>query len=425
MSTVVIAALGTQGDVAPFCGLGPRLRRAGHRVVIAAQAPYADLVANAGLEFRPLPGDPEAGAQSEEFQQYFDKGHSRRTRKGIIPTLVEGLREVGPALVEATEDADLLLTGFGAALPAYHVGLGLGIPTAGLFLLPTAPTGDFPPAPLPMPSLGRWGNRLVHTIAMQGERIFLAGLNDLRRDLGLAPTSLSAIRREQHEQRWPILYGFSQHVVARPSDWRPGLDIAGYWWPPLQPDWEPTAELRDFLDSGEPPVYFGYGSGALSRSDRLIELTVAAARKAGVRAVVSGLPVSGDDVLGIGNVDFDWLFPQMATLVHHGGAGTTAAGLWAGVPAVTTPVIVDQHFWGRRLVQLGASPASIRLPKLTVDRLAAAIRAAIDNPSYRTRSRQLRDQIQDEDGGAPVLDLVDRLVHRGQPVHRPTSHKII
>jgi UDP:flavonoid glycosyltransferase YjiC (YdhE family) len=409
MSNILITALGTRGDVVPFTGLGTRLQRAGHRVAIAAQEPFRGLVEQAGLEFRRLPGDPEAGAQSEEWQQYFEEGHSRRSYKGIIPTLVEGMREVGPAIVEAAKDTEILLTGFGAAMPSYQVGLGLGIPTAGVFLVPGAPTGDFPPAPLPMPSLGRWGNRLVYRLAMPGERIFLAGLNELRRDLGLTPTTLAAIRREQCERRWPILHGFSEHVVPRPADWRSGLDVVGYWWPPMKPDWEPPAALRDFLDAGESPVYFGYGSGGLSQSGRLAEITAAVARKAGVRAVVSGLEVTGDDMISIGTVDFDWLFPRMRALVHHGGAGTTALGLWSGVPAVTTPVIVDQHFWGRRLVQLGASPASIPYKKLDPDRLALALRQTLDDPSYRARTQKLQSRIQDEDGGGPVVNLVNSL----------------
>lgn len=168
------------------------------------------------------------------MRQYFQDGHSRRTRKAIIPDLVEGMRPVGPAIAVAAQGADILLTSVAAALPGYHVGQGLGIPTAGLFLLPTAPTGDFPPAVLGMRSTGRWGNRLIATVAGMGERIFLPQLNDLRRDLGLPPTTVRAIHREQRERRWPILHGFSEHVVPRPHDWRTGLDLTGYWWPHRQ-----------------------------------------------------------------------------------------------------------------------------------------------------------------------------------------------
>lgn len=409
MSTVLIAALGTRGDVVPFTGVGNRLQRAGHRVVIAAQDAFRDLVEGAGLEFRHLPGDPETGAQSKAFKQYFEEGHNHRTVKALLPEMVESLRQVGRPLIDAARDADVILSGIGAVGLAYHVGLGLGIPTAGTFLSPGAPTGDFPPPALPMRSLGRWGNRLVYRAVDLGERIFLNSVNEIRHELGLPSVKAGATRREQNQRQWPILHGFSEHVVPRPRDWRPGLDVTGYWFPRLQTEWEPPEQLRDFLADGPPPVYFGYGSGSSNQGGRLAELTQEIARKAGVRAVVSGLEVDGDDMIGVGHVDFDWLFPQMAALVHHGGAGTTALGLWSGTPAVTVPLFVDQHFWGPRLVKLGASPDSIRYQKLDVDRLATAIRRAIDDPSYRARTRQLSEQIQDEDGCGPVVKLVDRL----------------
>ncbi|HEX4221743.1 MAG TPA: glycosyltransferase [Pseudonocardiaceae bacterium] len=409
MSTVVIAAFGSRGDVAPFTGLGRRLHQAGHQVAIAACARYAELIGDAGLEFRLLPGDPEPETPTDGMRKYFEEGHSHRTRKAIVPDLIEGMRPVGPAITKAAEDADILLTSVAATLPGYHVGQGLGIPTVGVFLLPTTPTGDFPPAVLGLRSMGRRGNRLIGQVAGLGERIFLPQINDLRRDLGLPPTTVRAIHREQHERRWPILHGFSQHVVPRPSDWRPGLELTGYWWPHPQSSWTPPDDLLDFLAAGPPPVYFGYGTGGIGQGERLAELTVAAARKAGVRAVVSGLDVHGDDVISVGNASFEWLFPRMAALVHHGGAGTTAIGIRAGVPAVTTPVIVDQHFWGRRLVQLGVSPDSIRYKDLSVDRLAVAIQDVLHDPSYRAGTRALSTKITAEDGAAPVIDLVDRL----------------
>jgi len=408
MSTVVIAAMGTRGDVVPLAGLGARLQRAGHRVAVATAEAFRGLVEPAGLEFRQLPGDPEGGAQSEAFKQYFEKGHSSRTLKALIPRLVEDMRQMARPLSEAATDADVLLTGFATEQLAYHVGLGLGIPTAGTFLVPTAPTGEFPPAPLPMRSLGRLGNRLTYALAAQGERMFAGVVNELRRDLGLPPTTPRAVRREQHEKRWPVMHGFSEHVVPRPKDWRSGLDVVGYWFAPTR-DWEPPAELRDFLADGPPPVYFGYGSGSENVAGRLSEITAEVARKAGVRAVVSTVDVYGDDMISVGHVDLDWLFPRMQALVHHGGAGTTALGLRAGVPAVTTPVFVDQHFWGGRLVKLGASPDSVRYQKLDPDRLVTALRRAVDDPSHQARTREIGARLQAEDSAQPVLDLVRRL----------------
>jgi hypothetical protein len=290
----------------------------------------------------------------------------------------------------------------------YHVGQGLGIPSAGVFLLPTMPTGDFPLAVLGTRSWGRWGNRAFANVARISDRLYLGYVNEVRRDLGLPATTVRAIHREQDERQWPILHGFSDHVVPRPRDWRAGLELTGYWWPQPSSSWKPSGELLDFLAAGPPPVFFGYGSGGIGQGERLTEITLAAARKVGVRAVVADLDVSTDDVISVGDTPYEWLFPRMAALVHHARAGTTAAGLRAGVPAVATPAIVDQHFWGRRMVELGVASDSIRQKDLTVDRLAAAIREVVDNTDYRHATQALSAKITAEDGAARVIEFLDR-----------------
>jgi UDP:flavonoid glycosyltransferase YjiC (YdhE family) len=139
------------------------------------------------------------------------------------------------------------------------------------------------------------------------------------------------------------------------------------------------------------------------------EIAVDALRKAGVRGVLSGFEAEGDDMFAIGDTPFDWLFPRMAALVHHAGAGTTALGLKAGVPVVAAPGIADQFYWANRLTALGLTPDAMRQKKLDADRLAAAIRKAIDDPCYRARTQDIKAKLDAEDGVTPVLDLVERL----------------
>ncbi|HET6501744.1 MAG TPA: glycosyltransferase [Amycolatopsis sp.] len=413
MSTVVIAAFGSRGDVAPFTGLGVRLRQAGHQVAIAACQPYAGLIRDAGLEYRWLPFDPSRGPRSEASRRYLDDGGSLRNVARLASDALEIMRGVGPAIADAAQDADILLTSVVSTTLGYHVAEGLGIPSAGVYALPTMPTGDFPPILADLPSLGRWGNRTMSKMMGLSERIYRGLVNELRRDLGLPPTTVRGILREQRERQWPILHGFSEHVVPRPRDWRPGLELTGYWWPQSPSSWEPPAELVDFLDAGPPPVFIGFGSNVVGLGDHYSELLIEAVRKAGVRGVVQadwdGLAAAGDDVIAIGEAPYEWLFPRMAALVHHAGSGTTAAGLRAGVPAVPVPNVVDQFLWAKRLVTLGLAPEKIRQKRLTADRLAAAIREVVGNPDYRLATQAMAAKLKDEDGAVPVIDLVNRL----------------
>jgi UDP:flavonoid glycosyltransferase YjiC (YdhE family) len=117
----------------------------------------------------------------------------------------------------------------------------------------------------------------------------------------------------------------------------------------------------------------------------------------------------GDDILTIGAAPHSWLLPRTAAVVHHGGAGTTAAGLRAGIPAVTTPIYADQPLWGGRLAALGVGPAPVPFTRLNAERLGEAIREVVSRPSYRDRAAALGRVLATEDGAAPVVAAVDRL----------------
>jgi sterol 3beta-glucosyltransferase len=225
----------------------------------------------------------------------------------------------------------------------------------------------------------------------------------------------------QHAERWPAFHGYSPWVVPRPADWRDGLEVSGYWWPARPAGWNPPAGLEGFLEAGPPPVFFGLGSMTPQNADGLRELAAAAGRQAGVRMVIqAGRDTAGDtgrdgDSIAIGEVPHDWLFPRMAAVVHHAGAGTTGAGLRAGVPAVSVPKLGDQPFWAARLATLGAGPRPIRYKRLSAPVLAAAISDAVTRPAYRTRAQALAGRLATEDGTAPVIAALRTLAgHREQ-----------
>lgn len=410
---VVIVASGSHGDVAPYTGLGVRLREAGHDVSIAAHAAMSELVVGAGLGFHELPGDLLSVIAVPSADRPTPPWYLNRR----LPQLNRYLLDVADGTIEATRDAEVVLVG-GATPFAVHAAQGRGVPSLGVYLQPFEPTGALPcPMTNSGRSLGRFGNRWVGELLTAGLFPYTRAAARIREHFGLPPESAIATRRRLRAEGWPILHGFSPAVLPRPDDWRPGLEVTGYWWPTEPTGWAPPDELSAFLDAGGPPVLVTLGSMASGAGPWLTRAIVGAVRRAGVRAVVqsgwAGIEIAGqDDILTIGAAPHTWLMTKVAAVVHHGGAGTTAAGLRAGVPTVTTPIYADQPLWGRRVAELGVGPAPVPFRKLNADRLGEAIRAAVTDRGFVERAAALARVIAAEDGAAPVVAAVDRLAGR-------------
>jgi UDP:flavonoid glycosyltransferase YjiC (YdhE family) len=215
----------------------------------------------------------------------------------------------------------------------------------------------------------------------------------------------SALWSRMDAEGWPVFYGFSDAVIRRPADWSRSLRVTGYWWPSRAPGWRPPPDLQQFLDAGPAPVFVGLGSRNLGDPARVAAVIRSALHRAGLRGVVqtgwAGLSLD-DDIITIGETPHEWLFPRMAAVAHHCGAGTTAAGLRAGVPTVGIPVLADQPFWASRLVALGASPASIPFGRLSADRLADALSATVRDDGFGHRARRLSHALNSDDGAGQV-----------------------
>lgn len=412
MSTVAIAAVGSRGDVAPLAGLGAALRQAGHRVVIAAYTPFADLVTESGCEYRQLPSDFTPGTD-----------HADATSKETFAAIFapRGQRATGQLILDALGNvpADLLLLPPLAELAGHSLAEARGIPSVGVRLQPLSPTAEYPPSLLCARSLGRAGNRLVAgAAAWTIDRLYGGVVAQFRRELGLPKVSARALRRRRTRADWPVLHGYSAAVASRPADWRPGLQVTGYWWPPTPPGWQPPPQLTDFLAAGSAPVFLGLGSTVVTaaRAEQLAELIAAALRQAGVRGIVqtgwAGLDVTGTDILTIGDTPHEWLFPKMAAAAHHCGAGTTAAALRAGIPTIALPGPVgDQPFWARRLHTLGAATTALPQRAVTAAGLAGTIRATLDDDNLRGITKKLAARLAVEDGTTAAITAIEGLLH--------------
>ncbi len=402
-----ILAFGTRGDVVPLTGLARRLRSDGLDVVLAAQGPYRAEVTGAGIEYAPLPRDTRAETLASPAAQALVDGTTMRPSKATLEEMREGLRGVGQAMAAAADGSDLLLLeGPVGALLGRHVAAALGVPSAGVMFQPASPTGDFCPPALGVRSYGRLGNRFVWWAGGFAERVYAPVIAELRRDLGLPPKPARAERTRD----WPVLYPFSEHILPRPTDWPEHLRITGYLRP--EPVGAMPPDLAAFLSDGPPPVAVTLGSTATAHGDALSRIIAEATAAAEVRAVVqrgwAGLEPVGEHVLVVDDVPHALLFPRCAAVIHHCGAGTTAAALHAGAPSIPVPGIMDQPFWAQRLHRMGAGTAPLPRHALTIDALTDALRTV---GKHRPAAERLGMALRDEDGAAVAATAITDLFH--------------
>lgn len=418
MATVAIIAIGSRGDVAPLTGVGVRLQQAGHRVIVVAYQAFADLVTACGLEFRGLADDLDD--TSADLADVSARQAAKAMAEFLSP---RGMRVLGDRVLAAVRDEplDALLLSPFAELAGHPLADALDVPAIGVRLQPFSATSDYPPAVLGAWTAGRFGNRAAARIGeAMIDGLYGRAVNHFRAQLSLPTAPARVLRRRRTDARWPILYGYSPTVLPRPADWRPGIDVVGYWWPERATGWQPPTELVEFLDAGPPPVVIGFGSTVNSRAEaqRLSTLVAQAVRDAGARAVIqagwAGLDFCGDDMIAVGEVPHDWLFAKAAAVVHHCGAGTAAAGLRAGVPAIAAPgAYGDQSFWARRLFALGVSPRPIPQRRLTTGNLGTAIRNVLSDNGFRDNAVELARRMRSEDGAGCVVTAIDRVLNIG------------
>lgn len=197
----------------------------------------------------------------------------------------------------------------------------------------------------------------------------------------------------------------SPALIPKPNDWAQHISVSGFFFLNLASSYEPDPELAAFLASGPPPVYIGFGSIVVDDPDSMTNLIFEASKKAGIRALVSkGWGGLGGDALDVpegifmlGNVPHDWLFKHVSCVVHHGGAGTSAAGISLGKPTVVVPFFGDQPWWGAMIHRAGAGPAPMPYKELTADKLAAALTEAL-KPNTLQKAQELGSRVSQEDG---------------------------
>jgi sterol 3beta-glucosyltransferase len=387
----LIITTGSRGDVQPFVALARALTREGHGAVVAAPRRFAPLASRHGTDF--LPMDEGVLALQDDL-----------AHRGTLAALTSA-RTVGP-LMRAWLDDVARLSGADCdvvvhapkALGAADLADLLGVPSIAVLTLPLyTPTAEFA-SPLVPVRVPRFLHRPSWRLAAAVEAPYRGLLRRWRSEkLGLHGRSASLSERIASGG---ALHIWSRHLVPSPADWPPDAAPSGALLLPSEDGWAPPDELARFLDAGSAPVYVGFGSMVSRDAAELTRTVVEGVRLSGHRAVLAtgwgALSAAGeasDDVLVVDEAPHDRLFPHMAAVVHHGGAGTTAAALRAGVPQVVRPFVGDQWFWGDRVRRAGVGPAPLT-GTLTPQRLAAAIDRARE---HADRARLLAGDVREEE----------------------------
>ncbi|KAJ1269989.1 hypothetical protein BS78_06G020600 [Paspalum vaginatum] len=404
---IVILIVGTRGDVQPFVAIGKRLQDYGHRVRLASHANFKEFVLTAGLEFYPLGGDPKILAEyMVKNKGFLPSGPSeiaiqRKQMKDIIFSLLPACKEPDPDTgIPFKVDAII------ANPPAYghtHVAEALKVPVHIFFTMPWTPTSEFPhPLSRVKQSAGyRLSYQIVDSMIWLGIRDMI---NEFRKKkLKLRPvTYLSGAQGSGNDI--PHGYIWSPHLVPKPKDWGPKIDVVGFCFLDLASNYVPPESLVKWLEAGEKPIYVGFGSLPVQEPKKMTEIIVKALEMTGQRGIINKgwgglgtLEEPKDFVYLLDNCPHDWLFLQCKAVVHHGGAGTTAAGLKAACPTTIVPFFGDQPFWGDRVHARGLGPPPIPVDQFGLQKLVDAIKFMME-PAVKEKAVELAKAMESEDG---------------------------
>lgn len=417
---ILILTYGSRGDVQPFVALGKGLKANGHNVVLATSERFRDFVENNGLGYGYMNDDMLRILDTDQGKDLLE---NTSTIFQVVKQTLKMMKQVGPmqkSLLRESWDLaqDLspdLIVFHPKAYAAPHIAEKLGIPVILALPVPLmVPTSERPNVGFPKVKLGGWYNRQTYHIINQ-----LMGLSakkhvkEFRAACGLPEQKTFDLLRMTDGTNIPVLHAYSKHLIAEPADWPDHAVTSGYWFLDNDHDWTPPPTLQHFLQTGPPPVYIGFGSMAGRKPERLANIVIEALQQARLRGIIAtgwgGLKARSlpDTILQIDQAPHGWLFPQMAAVVHHGGAGTTAAGLRAGKPSVIIPFFGDQPFWGKRVHELGAGPKPIPQKQLTSDALATALHDAVTDKDMIEVAKKIGEQIRSEEGIANAISFIE------------------
>jgi sterol 3beta-glucosyltransferase len=428
---IAIATIGTLGDVQPFVALALTLKKRGYSVVLGTSGDFESFVRSYGVDFFSLGGDVQAFLRQSQFDSAMTKSVVLHA-PGLLRDGQKILKEAGKRAWEMAQDADAIVFQNNTTF-CIDIAEALGIPALIAVFQPLNPTDEFPyfgsgvdPIdPLlyrfnrepfaKSPSFDPVINKLSYAVQQVQQSYWDLPRDHLRRVLGLKPKKKGGFYTNSRGGPLTTLHAYSGYISPAAGDWPETNIITGFWRLEDTGGWTPPASFQDFLGKGDAPIYLGFGSMSWG-AQRNTEIIAKALAAWGGRAVIGkgwgGLKEDAlpDSVYVIERAPHAELFKHVKAVVHHGGAGTTHTGLYAGRPSFAVPQFFDQPYWGRLIYELGVGPQPVRLRKLTPQNLAAALDDLASTPAYEHAAMALSEKLKLEDGTNRAVDVIEETI---------------
>lgn len=406
--------IGSTGDVRPYVLLGRELTKRGHDVGICAFEDFRELIQKEGMRFLPLTGNVKLLMSKLMKPGTSGLAYLKQVRDGLEMILTPFLAD----LEAASKDCDVIVSTYlGSVIQS--MAEVRGVPFIQTHYFPMDPTSTTPISSAPGQRAGKGWNlmsyQLAYLLINTLERWYLA---DWRKEHGMRPRKLQAEPNYYlNGHLIPVLYAISPLLMPRPRSWGENIHMTGFWLDEEEEDFTPDPELEAFLKAGPKPVYIGFGSMTSGDMGETLGIVLDAIERSGVRAVLStgwgGVEIPRrKNVHVVGYVPHCWLFEHVAAVVHHGGAGTTAAGILAGRPTLVIPFGGDQPFWAMRVRMLGLGPQPIRREKLTAAKLSKALQNLVSVKTYRVAAREVGERLRNEQGTIIAANIIEHEVRK-------------
>jgi sterol 3beta-glucosyltransferase len=399
---IAILCLGSHGDVRPCVTVGCALKDQGHSVWVGTNPANEMLCVENGLPYVYVPGD-----LTTSFSACMGQGTAKKFELvfNLAKILRNSLEDQFEILSEKLKEVDSVI---------FHIGVfsvdtfseAYQIPSLRIHFYPDVPSRYYPcsifPPRLPFK---HWTNLASHYLGPQFIWFFLRSvINKWRTRFGLKKLGFFAPISYPPIQSTPKIVAASNHLISFAPDWAKNVCVTGHFQLAKAHDFIPSQELLEFLEEGPPPVYIGFGSLTFNCNRRMTEALLSTLYKMKIRAILAGsfIHIQKDHLpehlFFIDSVPHDWLFPKVAAVIHHGGAGTTHAGLIAGKPTLVVPFVVDQFHWGEIVYHLNCGPKPIPAKRFSQERFQEAILQLLNTESFRVESKKLSEKIEQENG---------------------------
>lgn len=414
---ITIIAFGTRGDVQPLIALASALQACGHRVRMIASANFNVWIEGHGLEAARTHVDVQAMMQGTLGREWVEKGNSPIRQAQAMKRL---LAEYGLPMMhdawQASQDAQVIISSFTSDVYAASIAEKLGAKHISTPLQPTMRATRYgtstAAALLPNGAsiVNYWFGKLF--IEPFGWRLIGKIHNRFRREVLRLPAQ-SRRENDGRLRRMLVAQGISSHVVPHPPDFPPNIHTTGFWFLDDDRDWTPPPKLAEFLRTGAPPVYIGFGSMTGHNPEAMTRTLTQAVVQSKQRTILQtgwanlGSEELPPEIFLLDSAPHNRLFSYVSGAIHHGGAGTTAESLRAGIPTLVIPHMADQPFWGARVAALGVGPQPIARPKLTAALLARRIAQMTGDPAMRRRAVDLGAKIRAEDGIGNAVRVIE------------------